>query len=181
MNTDIKTFIDSNLNNDLSSFEDSSHNNLISLGPVSFNLNNFDDSNNNNNNMLVLANNNTNNNKIAQILNDDNKTIGDFIGDILDDSLLKKNLINSGILAKKINKPVSQFSFKSNKKTVNLKNKAWSAKDTDRLMDLLKVHGTDFSAIAHELGNKTRTQVKNKFKKLDDANPALMTQLLKRN
>lgn len=43
---------------------------------------------------------------------------------------------------------------------------SWSRADINKLKQLLKVFGTDFQAIAREMG-KTRDQIKRKFKVLE--------------
>lgn len=51
---------------------------------------------------------------------------------------------------KKIQKTVKQSNY-------------WSAKETDDLLMLMQVFGTDFSLIACHLKTKTRDQIKRKF------------------
>lgn len=55
----------------------------------------------------------------------------------------------------------------------------WSAEESERFFELLALYGCDFSLIAANLVNRTRTQVKNKFKKEEADRPDRVDRALK--
>ena len=54
----------------------------------------------------------------------------------------------------------------------------WSPADTDRFFEALKTWGTDFAMVARVFPNRSRRQIKNKFKREERVNAARVDAIL---
>lgn len=91
-----------------------------------------------------------------------------LLADCADSAVTLKDIVND----RKQGKPSLSIPQRNKRIQKSSASSKWSTKDTGLFYEYLQLHGTEFNIIQQYFPEKSREQIKNKFKKEEKVNPS---------